>query len=123
MVENPHNGPIGVAHCISHHAVIREDKQTTKVCIVCNVSAKSTVPSLNDCLYVGPNLGQKHTRHPLSIHVFQIAVTPDIEKAFLMVLVAQEDHDVLRFFLVDDIIAPLPRLVTLQFARVVRSVF
>ena len=49
-------------------------------------------------------------------------MTADIEKAFLMVSVAREDCDALRFLLVDDVTAPLPRLVTLRFARVVFGV-
>ena len=31
--------------------MIREEKQTTKLQIIYNASAKSTGPSLNDCLY------------------------------------------------------------------------
>ena len=58
IVENPHDGPIGATHYIPHHAVIREDKQTTKMRIVYDASAKSTGPSLNDCLYAGPTFGQ-----------------------------------------------------------------
>ena len=48
-------------------------------------------------------------------------MTADIEIAFLMVSVAREDRDALRFLWVD-ITAPLPRLVTLRFARVVFGV-
>ncbi len=46
------------AHYLPHHAVIRCDKDTTKLRIVYDASAKTTGPSLNDCLYVGPPFGQ-----------------------------------------------------------------
>ena len=48
----------GVAQYILHHAVIQQDKSTTKLHIVYNASAKQDGPSLNDCLYAGPKFGQ-----------------------------------------------------------------
>ena len=42
-------------HYISHHPVIREDKNTSKVRIIIDASAKSDGPSLNECLYKGPH--------------------------------------------------------------------
>ena len=42
-------------HYLSHHAVVRKDKATTKVCIVHNASAQVTNGhSLNGCLLKGP---------------------------------------------------------------------
>ena len=46
----------GQTHYLAHHAVIRRDKQTTKVHIVYDASARSKGPLLNDCLYSDPNL-------------------------------------------------------------------
>ena len=45
-------------HYIPHHAVVRQDRATTKVRVVYNVSAKSeeTTFLLNDCLQTGPHL-------------------------------------------------------------------
>ena len=37
-------------HYLPHHAIIWEDKKTTKLRIVYDVSAKTTSPLLNDCL-------------------------------------------------------------------------
>ena len=43
-----------VTFIIYRHPIVREDKQTTKVRIVYDASAKSTGPALNDCRYAGP---------------------------------------------------------------------
>ena len=41
-------------HYLPHHPVVREDKITTKLRIVYDASARTSGPSLNDCLYAGP---------------------------------------------------------------------
>ena len=47
-------------HYLPHHAVICNDRETTKLCIVYDASAKQEgKPSLNDCLLVGPKFNQK----------------------------------------------------------------
>ena len=52
----PENCESGNCHYIPHHPVVNENKDTTKVRIVFDASAKSEGPSLNDCLYKGPQL-------------------------------------------------------------------
>ena len=55
QIVEPHSHDSGQRlHYLPHHAVVRRDKETSKVRIVNNASAQCTRPSLNDCLYAGP---------------------------------------------------------------------
>jgi hypothetical protein len=46
---------VNMTHYIPHHPVIRRDKNTTKLRVVYDASAKvDSNPSLNECLYKGP---------------------------------------------------------------------
>lgn len=74
----------GKVHYMPHHAIMRQERDTTKVEV-------------------------SHTP----------AITADIEKAFLMVSVAIEDRDVLRFLWFDDVLSDQPNIVKLRFTRVV----
>ena len=87
----------GRIHYLPHHAVVRHDKDTTKVRVVYDASAKSHGPSLNDCLHVGPKFNQRIFDILLRFRAQKIALVADIEKAFLMIAVNEEDRDVLRF--------------------------
>lgn len=55
IVERVESGDVGEVHYSPHHAVIRRDKQTTKVRIVYDASSSSLGPSLNNCLHTVPN--------------------------------------------------------------------
>ena len=72
------------AHYMPHHAVIREDKQTTRLQIVYDGSARTNGEglSLNDCLQTGPNLIPKLFDILLRFRLHSIALVADIEKAF-----------------------------------------
>ncbi len=51
-----------------------------------------------------------------------MAVTADIEKAFLVVSIARNDRDVLRFLWFDNVFSDQPNLIQLRFTRVVFGV-
>ena len=91
-------------HYLPHHAVIRRERATTKIRIVYDGSAKlnESEPSLNECLQTGPNLIPKLFDVLLRFRAHPIAITADIEKAFLMIGVAPKDRDVLRFLWFQD---------------------
>jgi len=90
-------------HCLPHHAVIRKDKQTTKLRIVYDASPCSEGVSLNDNLFSGPKFNQNILDIIIRFHVFRIALAADVEKAFLMVSVNSKDRDALRFLWADDV--------------------
>ena len=53
-----HNYDQAPMHFLSHHGVIRSDRETTKLRVVFDGSAKSdkSTASINECLEKGPNL-------------------------------------------------------------------
>ena len=109
-------------HYLPHHGVIRQDKGTSKLRIVYDASAKCTGPSLNDCLYAGPKFGQSIFDIILCFRLHQVALTGDIEKAFLMLSMHERDRDSLRFLWVVDPHSEPPEIITLRFTRVVFGV-
>ena len=110
-------------HYMPHHAVVRGDKETTKVRIVYDASAKvDGHPSLNDCLFVGPKFNQRILDILLRFRCYPIALTADIEKAFLMISVREKDRDALRFLWLRGLDEERPIIKHLRFTRVVFGV-
>ena len=105
-------GTIGRIHYLPHHPIIRTDKNTSRVRIVYDASSKATRESLslNNALYPGPSLIPLILNILIRFRCHKIALTSDIEKAFLMVGVAPEDRDVLRLLWIDDILTDNPTL-------------
>ena len=125
IVEVVHRSEVegdSTTHYIPHHAVIRRDKDTTKLRIVYDASARSDGPSLNDCLYAGPSFSQSIFDILLRFRLHPIGLIGDIEKAFLMVSVYPPDRDVLRFLWIDSISSTLPEIVVMRFNRVMFGV-
>jgi len=108
-------------HYLPHHGVIRQDKQTTKLRIVYDGSAKTTsdTVSLNDCLKTGPNLIPKLFDILIRFRWHSIALTADIEKAFLNIEITPSDRDMLRFLWVEDPLDANSHVLHLRFARLV----
>ena len=110
-------------HYLPHHTVIRTDKTTTKLHIVyIRRFGKLNGPSLNDCLHTGPKFNQLILDILMRFRSFKVALTADIEKAFLKISVAERDRDVLRFLWVDDLAKDPPDVRILRFTGVVFGV-
>ena len=93
-------------HYLPHHCVLSPNRQTTKLRIVYDASAKvkNEDSSLNDCLYRGPVMLNNLCGMLLRFRLKPVGLTSDIEKAFLQIGLQKEDRDVTRFLWLKDII-------------------
>ena len=109
-------------HHLPLHALILTDKQTTKIRIVYDASARDKGISLNDCLLSGPKFEQNILDIFLRFRTYRIALIADVEKAFLMIAVSKDDRNSIRFWWIDDVEKPQPELQQMRFTRVVFGV-
>ena len=90
---------------IPHKAVVRENAESTKIRIVYDASARAntSVPSINECLEIGPPL-QNHLWNVLvRSRFYPVAIAGDLKQAFLQIRVRREDRDALRFYWIKDL--------------------
>ena len=89
---------VGKVCYLPHKAVIRENKETTKVRVVFDASAKTPEgPSLNDCMHAGPSLLPKLMDILLHFRLKRVGLISDIEKAFLNISITPDQRNFLRF--------------------------
>ena len=95
----------GMEFYLPHRPVIREDAESTKIRIVMDGSARDRngAPSLNECLETGPPLQKKIWDILIRNRLKPVALTGDIQKAFLQIHVQEKDRDALRFHWIKDI--------------------
>ncbi len=99
------------------HAVYKESSVNTKIRVVFDCSCKDprTGQSLNDFLWKGLNLTNDLVQILLRFRLYKVALTADIEKAFLAIKIRPEDRHALRFFFLEDFDNPKSKLVTYNF--------
>ncbi|XP_064468664.1 uncharacterized protein LOC135382486 [Ornithodoros turicata] len=105
-----------------HQAVLREASATTKLRVVFDASSHAPdTASLNECLEKGPKLNAELLSLLLRFRTERIAIAADIAKAFLQVLVREEDRDALRFLWFQEtppVDVPLPEIQIWRMTRV-----
>ena len=83
---------------LPHRGVVKMDRETTKLRIVHDASAKSEGGlSLNDALEKGPNLLPLLWGILLRFRIGQVGIVGDLEKAFLQLSLHEEDRNVCCF--------------------------
>ena len=120
--EIPHSEPHrqeNTVRYIPHHAVIREDKKTTKIRVVYDGSATTNDCSfsLNDCLPAGPNYVPQLFNILVKFRAHQVGLIADIEKAFLMIGIEEIDRDMMRFLWFENAHDPNPKVAEFRFTR------
>ena len=95
---------------------MRATAESTKLRIVYDASARAfnSAPSLNDCLNTGPPLQNKLWSVLVRGHFNPVAITGDLQKAFLAVRVKEIDRNAMHFHWHQDELSPLE---TLRFTR------
>ncbi|GFW02634.1 reverse transcriptase domain-containing protein [Trichonephila clavipes] len=87
------------SYYMPHSAVVRKDKETTKVRMFFDASSKGRdCKSLNECLYAGPPLNPRIIDVILRFREYEHVFCSDIQGEFLTIGIAEEDRDYLRFF-------------------------
>ena len=82
---------------LPHFPVLRPDKDTTKIRIVFDASAKCQGISLNDAIYQGPKLQLDLFDVLMRFRRFPVAVVCDIAEMYLRIGISHEDQPYHRF--------------------------
>lgn len=107
---------------LPQQAVMRRKKETTKPGVVYDASASTGGISLNSCMHTGPSLLPNLMDILVRFRQLKLAIIADIEKAFLMVAVKEEDRDALRFLWIYDTSKENPNIIVKRFVRAVFGV-
>ena len=110
---------VGDVHYLSHRAVYKHDRETTKTRIVFDASAKNGLePSLNEILYSGPCLLPYIFDILLRFRIGKFALVSDIKQAFLQIMIDPVHRNFLRFLWYEDLLTDNPILTVYRFTRV-----
>ena len=108
---------MGKVHNIPHHEGIHDDKETTKLQLLMT----QVLEQGETHRYAGPPVSAYIYDVLLRFRINKMAITGDIEKAFLNVSVDPRDRDYLRFLWVNDVTSRHPNIQVYRFAFVVTS--
>ena len=105
IVNEVKNGEVfEYVYYLPHRAVIRNKRDTTKIRVVFDASAKSLKqPSLNDMLYSGPCLLPLVQDILLRFRIGKTALVADMQQAFLRISIAETHKKLLQFLWFEDI--------------------
>ncbi|XP_065078874.1 uncharacterized protein LOC135701863 [Ochlerotatus camptorhynchus] len=87
--------PEKLVHYLPHHAVLKPSSSTTRLRVVFDASARTTGPSLNDVLMIGPTVQPDIFSLNLRFRTHRFALKVDVSKMFRRIKIA-EDHSPLQ---------------------------
>jgi hypothetical protein len=109
-------------HYVPHHFVVDKTRDTTKMRMVFDASAKASKShlSINECLLRGPIILEDLCGLLMRLRLGKVAMSSDVEKAFLQVGLQESERDVTRFLWVKDVTKPVSKdnLKVFRFRRV-----
>ena len=98
------NKTFGNVHYLPHRAVIRNERDTAKIRLVFDASAKlPKQPSLNDILYCRPCFLHLAQDILLRFRIGKMAVVADIQQSLLQISIVETHRNLLRFLCFEDI--------------------
>ncbi|XP_064464869.1 uncharacterized protein LOC135376198 [Ornithodoros turicata] len=98
VVTEAEQAPTEHIYYMPHQAVVRENSTTTKLRVVFDASSHAPgTASLNAHLEKGPKQNTELLPLLLRFRTVKVALVADIAKAFLQIVVREEDRDALRF--------------------------
>ena len=110
---------VGCVHYLPHREIIRDDKETTKMRIVFDGSAKLKYSfPLNDTLEKGPNMLPKIFDIIIRFRYYKYALISDIKSACHCIRVNKKDRDLTRFLWFDDIKSNDPKIIKKRYSVV-----
>ena len=114
----PSKGPV---YYMPFRGIMKVGSKTTECRICMDASSKPTASdvSLNQALYQGPNMVLNLALLLLKFMQGKYGAVADLEKAFLRILIAQEDRDVLRYFWFSDPFDKNSPLIVMRFKVVI----
>lgn len=98
----------GTLYYLCHHAVLKQDSESTKLRVVFDGSAPSSSGyALNDVLLAGPNIQDSLFAILIRARQYKFLLTGDIEKMYRQILLDERDRNLQRILWRDDESQPI----------------
>ncbi|XP_062703578.1 uncharacterized protein LOC134286032 [Aedes albopictus] len=98
QISESDDNPGKLVHYLPHHAVLKPSSSTTRLRVVFDASARTTGPSLNDVLMIGPTVQDELFCIILRFRKHRFAITADISKMYRRIRVVENHSGLQRIF-------------------------
>ncbi|XP_062704131.1 uncharacterized protein LOC134286522 [Aedes albopictus] len=98
QISESDDNPGKLVHYLPYHAVLKPSSSTTRLRVVFDASARTTGPSLNDVLMIGPTVQDELFSIILRFRKHRFAITADISKMYRRIRVVENHSGLQRIF-------------------------